>query len=80
MVISIEKAEYKGDYRISFRFSDGSEQLIDFGDFLKNAKNPMTRKYLDEGLFQSFTIEYGDIVWNDYEMCFPIWDLHEGEI
>lgn len=80
MVISIEKAEYKGNYRISFRFSDGSEKSVDFSNFLNNAKNPMTRKYLDEGLFQSFTIEYGDIVWNDYEMCFPIWDLHEGEI
>ena len=80
MVISIEKAEYQGDYRIRFEFSDETEQIIDFGNFLKNAKNPMTRKYLDESLFQSFSIEYGDIVWNDYEMCFPIWDLHEGEV
>ena len=23
---------------------------------------------------------YGDVIWNDYEMCFPIWDLHEGII
>ncbi len=80
MVISIEKADYQGDYRIRFAFSDETEKVIDFKDFLKNAKNPMTSKYLDEKLFQSFTIEYGYIVWNDYEMCFPIWDLHEGEI
>ncbi len=80
MVISIERAEYKSEYCISFKFSDGTEKNIDFGNFLKNAKNPMTRKCLNEGLFQSFIIEYGDIVWNDYEMCFPIWNLHEGEI
>ena len=80
MVISIEKAEYQGDYRIRFVFSDKTEKVIDFKGFLKNAKNPMTSKYLDENLFRSFSIEYGDIVWNDYEMCFPIWDLHEGEI
>lgn len=80
MVISIEKTEYQGDYRIRFVFSDGTEKIIEFRDFLKNAKNPMTSKYLDENLFQSFTIGYGDIVWNDYEMCFPIWDLYEGEI
>ncbi len=40
----------------------------------------MSKKYLDKALFQKFTIEYGDIIWNDYELCFPIWDLHEGNI
>ena len=48
--------------------------------FLNNAKNPMTRKYLDKKVFKNFSINYGDIIWNDYEMCFPIWDLHEGNI
>lgn len=80
MVISINKAEYIGEYKIMFLFSDGVERLIDFSDFLKNAKNPMTRKYLDEKLFKAYSIDYGDIIWNDYEMCFPIWDLHEGKI
>lgn len=80
MVVSIEKADYKGDYVIGLRFSDGVERNIDFGSFLRNAKNPMTKKYLDKELFKSFTIHYGDLIWNDYEMCFPIWDLHEGKI
>lgn len=80
MVISIRKADYLGDYRIKFCFSDGVEQVIDFADFLNNAKNPMTKKYLDKALFQKYTIVYGDINWNDYEMCFPLWDLHEGKI
>lgn len=40
----------------------------------------MTKKYLDKNLFQSFSLEYGDLIWNDYEMCFPIWDLYEGDI
>lgn len=80
MVISIDKAEYIGDYKIRFSFSDGIEREIDFDSFLKNAKNPMTKKYLDKQLFEKYTIEYGDIIWNDYEMCFPIWDLHEGKI
>ncbi len=61
-------------------FSDGVEKLIDFSAFLKNAKNPMTKKYLDKKLFQSFSLQYGDINWNDFEMCFPIWNLHEGII
>lgn len=80
MVISISKADYVGEYKIKFLFSDGVERLIDFSDFLKNARNPMARKYLDKKLFTTYTIDYGDIIWNDYEMCFPIWDLHEGKI
>ena len=80
MVISIQQAEYKGDYKIYFLFSDGVEKSIDFSDFLKNARNPMTKKYLDKKLFQSFSLQFGDINWNDFEMCFPIWDLHEGNI
>lgn len=80
MLVSIEAADYKGDYMISLRFSDGVERNIDFSNFLQNARNPMTKKYLDKELFKSFTIDYGDLIWNDYEMCFPIWDLHEGKI
>ncbi len=80
MVISINKAEYIREYMINFKFSDGVERLIDFSSFLKNARNPMTKKYLDKQLFKKYSIDYGDIIWNDYEMCFPIWDLHEGKI
>lgn len=80
MIISIKKAEYAGDYKIDFLFSDGVEKSIDFSAFLKSAKNPMTKKYLDKKIFKSFSLKYGDIDWNDYEMCFPLWDLHEGKI
>jgi hypothetical protein len=68
----INNADYLGDYKIKFCFSDGVEQVIDFAGFLNNAKNPMTKKYLDKALFQKYTIEYGDIIWNAYEMCFPV--------
>lgn len=80
MVISIIIAEYTGEYKIKLTFSDGIEKEIDFGSFLRDAKNPMARKYLDTKLFRNFKIEYGDIIWNDYEMCFPIWDLYEGKV
>ena len=77
MTISIQKAEYEGDYKIHFLFSDGVEKSVDFSSFLKNAKNPMTKKYLDKKLFQSFSLEYGDINWNDFELCFPLWICYE---
>ena len=77
---AIKEAKYKGAYKIELLFSDGFKREIDFKSFLENANNPMTTKYLDKKLFQSFSIEYGDVVWNNYEMCFPIWDLYEGNI
>lgn len=80
MVVSIDKAAYLDGYKIKFDFSDGVSQIIDFERFLTSAKNPMTKKYLDKDNFRNYSIDYGDIVWNDYEMCFPIWDLHEGRI
>lgn len=80
MVIEILKATYLEHYTISFHFSDGVIQVIDFEHFLSSAANNMTRKYLDISLFKNFNIQYGDIVWNDYELCFPIWDLHQGQL
>ena len=80
MVIEIIKAEYLIEYKIQFTFSDQTEKVIDFEPFLTTAKNPMNKKYLDVNLFKAFSIVYGDIIWNDYEMCFPIWDLHEGNV
>jgi DUF971 family protein len=80
MSISIKKADYLGNYKIKLLFSDNQERVLNFNNFLTNAKNPMTRKYLDEKLFADYSIIYGDLIWNDYEMCFPIWDLYSNNI
>jgi hypothetical protein len=60
--------------------ANGVIREIDLSAFLNTAKNPKARKYLGKRLFRNFKLEYGDIVWNDYEMCFPIWDLYEGKV
>lgn len=80
MVISIEKADYIDNYKIALLFSDGTRNLVDFGPFLKSSTNPMTTKFLKIDAFKNFKIEHGDLVWNDYELCFAIWDLYEGFI
>ena len=80
MVIAIKEARYLGGYKISFLFSDGKERTVDFESFLKKAKNPMSKKYMDKKAFKKFQLQHGDILWNDYEMCFPVWDLYEGKI
>lgn len=80
MVISICEAKYIEKYMIQFVFSDGKAVDVDFRPFLEKAHNPMTQKYLDLERFKAFKVEHGDIHWNDYEMCFPIWDIYQGKL
>ena len=79
-VIEIESARYVGDYKLKLCFNDGKERIVDFGTFLHKSLNPMIREYLDPQKFKKFTLEYGDLFWNDYDLCFPIADLYEGRI
>jgi len=78
--IAITQATYLEKYEIHFMFSDKTERTIDFGGFLSRTHHPTTRRFLDKNLFKAFKIEFGDIVWNDYELCFPIADLYEGNV
>jgi len=80
IVLDIMEAKYIGNYRIQLAFSDGLNKVIDFGPFLRNAAHPDIRKYLDPQKFEGFTIDGGDLVWNDYELCFPLGYLYEGKI
>ncbi len=79
-VINIVDAKHAGGYKLRLRFSDGKENEIDFESFLTGSLNPMIQAYLQPTLFKSFSIEYGDLVWNDYDLCFPIIDLYEERI
>ncbi|MFZ4592393.1 MAG: DUF2442 domain-containing protein [Ignavibacteria bacterium] len=79
MDIKIIKADYLNEYKLKLIFSDGKTNVVDFETFLLSAKNPMASKYKDIQEFKKFDLTYGDLQWNDYEMCFPIWDLYEKQ-
>jgi len=79
MNIKIIKANYLNDYKLKLVFSDGKSNIVDFEPFLLSAKNPMVNKYKNIREFKKFILTYGDLQWNDYEMCFPIWDLYEKQ-
>jgi len=78
--LEIQKAIYLSGYKIQLIFNDGVVRIINFSEFLNSSKNPMTTKYLNSKNFRNFKLKHGDLVWGDYEMCFPISDLHEGKI
>ncbi len=79
-IIEVKNASYLDDFVLSVMFSDGSKRLVDFKPFLTKSEHPSIMKYLDETVFKNFTISDGNITWNNYDMIFPISDLHEGFI
>lgn len=79
-VINIVSAELVGDHRIRLYFDDGTRQEIDFKPFLSASAHPEIRAYLDPQSFGTFRVEYGELEWGDYDLCFPIADLYCGRI
>lgn len=79
-IINILAASLVGDYRISITFDDGTEQTVDFRPFLTTAVHPDIRRWLDPAQFADFHIEYGELVWGDYELCFPMIDLYRNDL
>ena len=80
MYLRVQEAHYVPRYKLDIKFNDGKRRVVDFAPFLKKATNPMFSKYRQVAKFKSFHIDHGDIMWGDYEMIFPIADLHAGII
>jgi hypothetical protein len=78
--INIVRVEQGTRYKLKLFFSDGVERVIDFEPFLRRSRNPMIRAYLVPQKFANFRLEYGNLVWADYELCFPIADLYENNL
>lgn len=79
-VLDIIRAEYAGGYKIHLWFSDGKNHVVDFEPFLMNTRNPMSTQYRDLEKFRRFRLEYGNLDWNDDEMCFSVEDLYNNDI
>jgi len=78
--INIVTAERAGDFRILLGFDDGTSQMVDFEPFLSGSRHPDIRAWLDPARFATFRIEYGELVWGDYDLCFPVIDLYLNQI
>ena len=78
--VNIQSVERTGDYALRLSFDDGTDQTVDFKPFLSLSRHPDIRAYLDPARFASYRIEYGELVWGDYDLCFPIADLHQNRL
>ena len=77
-VMGIKSATYISDYIIRIDFNDGISQDVNFKPFLKNARHPSIQQYLNKEKFRKFVIIDGNLNWNDYELIFPLAELHQG--
>jgi hypothetical protein len=78
--LEITEARHVSGYKLRLVFGDGTSHLMDFEPFLRRAQNPDLTKYRQLRKFKSFRLHHGNLMWGDYEMIFPIADLHRGEI
>ncbi len=78
--LEVTQAEYVSGYKVRVTFNDGTAQEVDFEPFLRKARNPDLTQYRQLRKFKNFRLHYGDLMWGDYEMIFPITDLHAGVI
>lgn len=78
--LEVLKATWIQDYLLEISFSDGKIQKVDFAQFLKNSKHPEIQKYLNLELFKKFEIKDGNLIWNDFDLIFPISDLYSAKI
>lgn len=79
-VINVVSATLVGPYRLQLVFDDGIVKEVDFGPFLSRARHPEIRAFLDVARFGTFHIEHGELIWGDYELCFPVIDLYTNQI
>ncbi len=79
-VVEVVSVRQQAAYKLRIEFSDGARRIIDFQPFLEASRNPIVRAYLEPSRFREFTIRDGDLMWGDYDLCFPIADLYENKI
>jgi hypothetical protein len=54
--------------------------VVDFKPFLQHSPHPEIRVYLEHQRFSELRLELGDLIWGDYELCFPIMDPYSNQI
>jgi hypothetical protein len=78
--INITSVKKIAQYQLRLVFDDGTVREVDFKDFLAQSHHPDIRAYLEESKFDAYHLEFGELVWGDFDLCFPIIDLYHNRI
>lgn len=79
-IINVLTASKVGKCKLRLEFDDGVTQVVDFKPFLQRSQHPDIKAYLDDRRFSEFRIEHGEVVWGDFDLCFPVIDLYTNQI
>jgi hypothetical protein len=77
-VVNITEIVRLGDYQLKLTFDDGAQQVIDFKPFLAESLHPDICAWLDKAKFDQYRLCDGELIWGDYELCFPMIDLYRN--
>ena len=78
--LEITEAKHVSDYKIRLVFNDGTVRVMDFEPFLRKARNPDITQYRQMRRFKTFRLHYGDLMWGDFEMIFPLEDYYSEKV
>ena len=79
--IIVTAADYVGNLSVLLHFSDGKQQTVNVGDFIRRHPHPQYNKYLREINFKKFAIRCGNVVWGKHgDLLFPVGALYEGDL
>lgn len=78
--LNITEAILMDAYQMALTFDDGKKQTVDFKPLLASSHHPDVRAYLAPDRFAQFELLHGELVWGDYDLCFPIMDLYNNTL
>lgn len=77
--VDVVDAEVITDYTLKVVFSNDECRIIDFGDYIRNNKNPLIKQYTDKEKFGKCRVVNGVLTWNN-DMDFDPEALLKGTI
>ena len=81
MVPKIVSATYVSPLSVAITFSDGKEQTVNVGEFIRKHPHPQYNSYLKEPKFKKFKVENGLLVWGkNWDLIFPSEDLYHWHL
>ncbi len=63
-MLSVQKAEYAGDYKIHLIFNNGMEGTADLQITVLSDSRPIFSKLKDQRDFQDFRIQHNTVIWS----------------
>ena len=65
MLLSIESAQYKEDYKISLVFNNGEQKLVDLKETVFNDQRKIFAPLRDIKYFSNFKLSFNTISWEN---------------